>query len=156
MEQVRSKESTNIAMQYDSDSELEYRIDQDTPTKTVSLETLHTISAQFPKDLDVICFQGVFEFRAQRKLIRGLRGKFPYIVSDCEVNSWSTNRFRWPSGLVVAGRWPIEDACFKAFTSSRDWDKNISKGILITKVRATLTFSFRLHWSLSYFHEIFE
>ena len=124
----------NIAMQYDSDSELEYRIDQDTPTKNVSVDTLHKISAQFTKDLDVICFQGVFEFRAQRKLVEGLRIKFPYIVSDCEVNSWSTNRFRWPSGLVVASRWPIEDACFKAFTSSCAWDKNISKGILIAKV----------------------
>ena len=78
----------NIAMQYDSDSELEYRIDQDTPTKNVTLDTLHKISAQFAKDLDVVCFQGVFEFRAQKKLVEGLRGKFPHAVSDCEENSW--------------------------------------------------------------------
>ena len=148
----------NIAMQYDSESELEYQIDQDTPTKNVSLDTLHKISTQFAKDLDVICFQGVFEFRAQKRLVEGLRGKFPHIVSDCEVNSWSTNRFRWPSGLVVASRWPIEDACFKAFTSSCAWDKNISKGILIAKVwtikqhKFTLIdFPFYMHCLLNHF-----
>ena len=124
----------NVAMQYDSDSEYEYRIDQDTPTKKVQQDTLHKVSVQFYKDLDVVCLQGVFEHRAQKKLVEKLQGKFPYIVSDCEVNSWSTNRFRWSSGLVVASKWPIEDACFKPFTTSCTWDKNISKGVLIVKV----------------------
>ena len=131
---ARDQGIDNIAMQYDSDSELEYKIDQDTPTKKVSLDTVHKVSAQFPKDLDFICLQGVFELRAQKKIVKGLRGKFPYIVSDCEFNSWNTNRFRWPSGLVIASRWPIGEACFKAFTASWAWDKNISKGVLIAKV----------------------
>lgn len=124
----------NVAVQYDSDSEYDYRIDQDTPTKKMQQHTLHKVSVQFYKDLDVVCLQGVFEHRAQKKLVENLQGKFPYIVSDCEVNSWSTNRFRWPSGLVVASRWLIEDACFKPFTASCTWDKNISKGVLIVKV----------------------
>lgn len=124
----------NVALQYDSDSELDYTIDQDTPTKKVQQDTFYRISIQFPKDLDVVCFQGVFEYRAQKTLIESLQGKFPYIVSDCEVNSWSTNRFRWPSGLVVASRWPIINASFKPFSVSCDWDKNVCKGILAVKV----------------------
>ncbi len=126
----------NVAMQYDSDSELDFRIeDQDeVRPKPKKQGALHKVATQFPKDLDVVCLQGVFEQRAHKKLREKLRGKFAHVVSDCEVNSWSTNRFRWPSGLVTASRWPILDACFKPFSSCCAWDKNVCKGVLIVKV----------------------
>ncbi|XP_072013767.1 sphingomyelin phosphodiesterase 3-like [Amphiura filiformis] len=94
----------------------------------------HGTCINFPPDLDFVCFQEVFDYRAAKKLVNGLHGWFGHIVYDVGIDSWETNRFLMNSGLVVASRYPIVDVAFECYKQSQNEDRAVSKGLLMIKV----------------------
>ena len=95
----------------------------------------HGTCINFPPDLDFVCFQEVFDYRAAKKLVNALHGWFGHIVYDVGIDSWRTNRFLMNSGLVVASRYPIVDIAFECFAECQNEDTAVSKGLLMIKVR---------------------
>ena len=92
------------------------------------------LQEEFPNGTDVICFQGVYDWRAERTLVRHLSKGFPYVIRDVTQNSWRTNRFRLGSGLVLASRLPVSEADFRCFEESSAPDRIKAKGYLTAKV----------------------
>ncbi|XP_033096362.1 sphingomyelin phosphodiesterase 5-like [Anneissia japonica] len=99
----------------------------------------HSLSMNFPPEMDFLCLQEVFDTRASKHLVRGLQVWFSHILTDAGVCSWSANKFMLSSGLVIASRYPIIDAEFKHFTAKEKEDKAICKGLLMAKVHVGTT-----------------
>ena len=95
---------------------------------------IFNLQEEFPNGTDVICFQGVYDWRAERTLVRHLSNGFPYVIRDVTQNSWRTNRFRLGSGLVLASRLPVSEADFRCFEESSAPDRIKAKGYLTAKV----------------------
>ena len=67
-------------------------------------DILHSVEAEFFPQIDVLCLQGVFNFKAQLNMSRLLHQSFSHVLCDVAINSWKTNRFQMASGLIVASR----------------------------------------------------
>ncbi len=100
-------------------------------------EDYHSVCTDFPQQLDVVCLQGVFDFRAHQQASLLLHEAYPHIVTDVSLNSWVTNQFQFGSGLITASRYPVTDGQFHCFSSTAGDDVKRSKGVLFTKVRYT-------------------
>lgn len=101
---------------------------------TQQSDILHSVEAEFFPQIDVLCLQGVFNFKAQLNMSRLLHQSFSHVLCDVAINSWKTNRFQTASGLIVASRYPISDACFKCFPVSEGSETFMCKGALMVKL----------------------
>ncbi|XP_071957718.1 sphingomyelin phosphodiesterase 3-like isoform X2 [Antedon mediterranea] len=99
----------------------------------------HSLSINFPPEMDFLCLQEVFDTCASKHLVRGLQVWFSHIVTDAGICSWSANKFMLSSGLLIASRYPVIDAEFKNFTGKEKEDKAICKGLLMAKVHIGTT-----------------
>ncbi len=97
-------------------------------------QNYHSISTDFAPQLDVVCLQGVFDFRVQQQVSLLLHEAYPHVVCDVATNSWLSNQYQCGSGMITASRYPVTDSCFRCFTAAAGDDTKTSKGVLFTKV----------------------
>jgi sphingomyelin phosphodiesterase 3 len=83
---------------------------------------------------DFICLQEVFDSRAAKHLLKGLRKKYPYIIYDVSQPLHHCRISLLGSGLCMGSRFPFLDICFKPFPDGHRDDKLACKGLLMAKV----------------------
>ncbi|XP_045614422.1 sphingomyelin phosphodiesterase 5 isoform X2 [Procambarus clarkii] len=85
-------------------------------------------------DVDVFILQEVFERVIGVTLIKQLKQKYPFIIYDVGRHCMETNYFCLGSGLFLASRYPVLEACFHPFTYCTKFGKFLSYGMLLTKL----------------------
>ncbi|XP_061878398.1 sphingomyelin phosphodiesterase 3 isoform X1 [Entelurus aequoreus] len=97
----------------------------------------HEISAFFPANLDFLALQEVFDHGSTTRLRQQLHRYFPYVLSDVGRYGWKGcgSSFKFlNSGLMLASRYPILDACYECYPNGRGEDALAAKGALFAKV----------------------
>jgi sphingomyelin phosphodiesterase 3 len=113
---------------------LEKKTKSSSENSTVHPDFIHDIVTHFPK-LDFICFQEMWDPTFTEIAVKELHKVYPWVVHDVGMNSAKINYHVFNSGLMFASRFPILCVDFKVFTSSCNYCRYNSKGLLMVKVR---------------------
>lgn len=89
---------------------------------------------------DFICLQEVHEQRAAESLERHLHRHYPHCLSDPGVLHWRHGRLAMGSGLLIASKYTILNASYKAFKGNGAC-RGVSRGVLMAKVREKETWA---------------
>ena len=84
------------------------------------------------KEDDVVCLQELFETEVNDYLAEQLKEKFPYIICNVEHRTLGIG-----SGLMIASKYPIEDAQFWKHDDCGGYDELANKGTLAVKIKPT-------------------
>uniref|UniRef100_A0A8V5GNV7 sphingomyelin phosphodiesterase n=1 Tax=Melopsittacus undulatus TaxID=13146 RepID=A0A8V5GNV7_MELUD len=94
------------------------------------------LSTRLPPDTSILCLQEVFDSSAAARLSRHLLQTFPYILWDVGRVGLYNRRLRlFPSGLLVASRYPVTAAAFHSFSNGAREDALADKGVLLVQVQ---------------------
>lgn len=96
------------------------------------------LTSKVPAGLDFVCLQEVFDLRASRRLVRSLAPHLGPVLYDVGTFGLQSGPYLklLSSGLLLASRYPLLRAAFRAFPDARQEDALASKGLLSAQVRA--------------------
>lgn len=97
------------------------------------MEFTRGVVTNFPQ-LDIVCFQETWDRDFAKILLDKIHSVFPYVVYDAGSCNSQSNLFMLNSGLMIASKFPIEDADFKWFQASTLACRFSAKGLLMVKV----------------------
>ncbi|XP_007516131.3 sphingomyelin phosphodiesterase 5 [Erinaceus europaeus] len=90
------------------------------------------LTSKVPAGLDFVCLQEVFDLRASRRLVRSLAPHLGPVLYDVGTFGLQSGPYLklLSSGLLLASRYPLLRAAFRAFPDARQEDALASKGLL--------------------------
>lgn len=96
------------------------------------------LTAALPAGLDFVCLQEVFDLRAARRLVSFLAPNLGPVLYDVGTFGLQPGPHLklLGSGLLLASRYPLSRAAFRAFPHARREDALASKGLLSAQVPA--------------------